>query len=665
MSSKYDIYWKKRINDIAKLIQEAKKFRYSSKLSVNDLVNYGKRKNWYGVVEVHQEGVNKGEMAHARSLGNIVYDELNYILDDKTLKLTVTSDLQLMIELVIAANTKVSKGPGEFNCENNDQIQEDYQQKAYQTKEEIQVNQNKVVDIFKDIPWDVWECIVKVEPEWVNMIDLLRYYDFGTFSTLMVVAGLNDFQLKGKAEKAYWMPLREQITNTSIPSTPYQLAKTLEPFYRKERHGQLKIERLHKFLNSNLANLLWNNQAQNVAKILPYIWRELAKTMNQDYNAKTIVFAMKCLGLSLLMVGENGFDFARVPIPVDIRVLKLTKNLGLCKECNESEVQRIWSDALKQLRNYYPEITMIHLDSLVWQIASLDKDQLKTYFEDLGILKVANNLLAFQGMSNLTENNYKIISNHKTIEAPKLSQNKIFKNFNQKENIVCVIPCCKSKKPSGDLVKPERSIKPQDIPETWGQLRNGRKGMEYSIDFGTSLTTAIHLYTGHFYKPLFSIKEQIINKIQKGEISILIISAGYGILNALEPIHNYDELMKGRVASWWKKNRLENVLSEYLLKKQPDKVYGFFAGGENWNFNSSSYRFFYTEGVKIALRKGLKSDVGCFYRKEGMGASSILGVLGHTMKKFLEYEFDDNFVKDVMQHDRKEKGIVIGYRPFV
>ena len=114
--------------------------------------------------------------------------------------------------------------------------------------------------------------------------------------------------------------------------------------------------------------------------------------MNQEPGAKTICFAMKCLGICLLMFEEYGFDFSEIPIPVDFRVIEFTKAAGLVGQEIHSEIRTVWSEVLSELNFRNPDISMIHLDSLVWQIARLNDGQLKKYFTDLNLQKVGGAL---------------------------------------------------------------------------------------------------------------------------------------------------------------------------------------------------------------------------------------------------------------------------------
>jgi DNA-(apurinic or apyrimidinic site) lyase len=261
----------------------------------------------------------------------------------------------------------------------------------------IDTQKEKLSQIFSEIPWGVWEKIVKKEPEWQNMEFFLPSYGFGPFAVLMVVTGLNDYQLKGKADVAYWPKIHKVLETSPPPSSPNELCSLLTPFYQNERLNKNKIERMERFLESPLCSILWKSHPKKVSEEFLNIWHELARTMNQDSSAKTIVFSMKCLGISLLMVGEYGFNFVPIPIPVDSRVMKFTNQLGF-HITTADDVRRLWSDMLSILRKNDSRLNMIHLDSLVWQVASMSEYELRGYFRDLGISHLGDKLFALLQM---------------------------------------------------------------------------------------------------------------------------------------------------------------------------------------------------------------------------------------------------------------------------
>jgi DNA-(apurinic or apyrimidinic site) lyase len=239
---------------------------------------------------------------------------------------------------------------------------------------------------------EVWNKIVEKEPEWRFMHDLLQFWGFGRFAVLMVAAGLNDFQLKGKAEVAYWPKVRELLDREPIPTSIKDLELILSRFYSKERLPELKLRRLRRFLSSRLANWLWNSSPPEVAENFVRVWHDLAATMRQSKDAKTITFAMKCLGIALLIAGESSFSFERIPIPVDYRVREFTRRLGVDVEDDE-EVREFWNQILKEIRKSVEiNINMIHLDSLIWQIGVLSKPEIVDYFAKLGLREVGEKI---------------------------------------------------------------------------------------------------------------------------------------------------------------------------------------------------------------------------------------------------------------------------------
>lgn len=265
---------------------------------------------------------------------------------------------------------------------------------------EVVSNQRKLVEILKEIPQPVWDRIVKKAPEWQNLVSFSNLYGFGPFSVLMLVIGLNAYQLKGRAEIAYFPKIRELLEQYPTPRTPRELLNLLNLFYAHERLNSIKSKRLERFLKSPLASNLWKSSPEEISSNFIRIWDELTQLMGQRPQDKTITFAMKCLGLSLLMDQEHNFDFNNISIPVDSRVAKLTQRAVLCINMKDQEIRAVWNEILSDLQRTLPSITMIHLDSLVWQIGSLQESELRDYFKTLGIDNVGNNVLTFLQSNN-------------------------------------------------------------------------------------------------------------------------------------------------------------------------------------------------------------------------------------------------------------------------
>lgn len=230
---------------------------------------------------------------------------------------------------------------------------------------------------------------------------------------------------------------------------------------------------------------------------------------------------------------------------------------------------------------------------------------------------------------------------------------------------ICFIPCCKSKNP---VKSSAQSSTLWYENASFGQmLLKGRDSMKARIDMDAPQTEALSLYSGHFYRVLD--KQRINDNIQNDTLRVFILSAGYGIVEAQEFIQDYDAKMEGSIARTWKNEGLTKIIAETLLKYQPDKVFGFFAGEKNWAGSISKYRYFYSEGVKQALSQGLKAtEAGCFYRAEGQSAGPILSALGLCFMEAVSSDFSDAVINSVneigFRHDHYPS-VLLKYDRFV
>jgi len=244
----------------------------------------------------------------------------------------------------------------------------------------------EVVRFLSRIPYPVWEEFVRNEPEWRFTEPVLECYGPSRFLTFMVMAGLNDYQLKGPAEEKYWPPLVEHVIQRPIPESPEDLEEALKGFYEKERLRTAKIKRLRRFLGSSLALKMWKSDPAELARSFKDTWYGIGHIMNQRKERKTIVFSMKCLGIGLLMLGLREFDFTGIPVPVDVRVRSLLKRWGLIVErAPEQEIQSLCEEMLQGIKRAEPAVNMIHLDSFLWQVEAFYKTDAIKSLMDMGM----------------------------------------------------------------------------------------------------------------------------------------------------------------------------------------------------------------------------------------------------------------------------------------
>lgn len=247
--------------------------------------------------------------------------------------------------------------------------------------EEKSPNQEAISDevgaVLQQLPWACWERVIEQDASYQTMRPLAESYPAGAFMALMVLAGLNDYQLKGPAETGYWPPLRARLMGNEVPKRPAELGEVLRPFYEEERLRSHKVSRMQRFLASGLAEELWEMSPRQAADQLHPIWSGICDTMGGDKSRKTTVFAVKCLGMALVMLGEMDFDFFGVPIPVDSRLQKLTPSLA------DEQIREFWRDVLTRLRDKEPRLTHLHLDTLLWHY--LGSGTGSEYLERVGV----------------------------------------------------------------------------------------------------------------------------------------------------------------------------------------------------------------------------------------------------------------------------------------
>lgn len=227
--------------------------------------------------------------------------------------------------------------------------------------------------------------------------------------------------------------------------------------------------------------------------------------------------------------------------------------------------------------------------------------------------------------------------------------------------VVCFIPCCKKKGEFEQAVDRPHEWTPSELQEVWAKLETARRGMEHCIDSGSSPTPALHLYTGHFYS-VPHLKEAAERLIRSGALRLFIISAGYGILDAWEPARKYEVKMEKEVARYWRSQGLVDIVAEVCLKLRPSQVYGFSPGTASWSGAGAKYRYFFTDGLRRALKDGLKPQrAGCFYRAEGRGVSKILRALGECFHDFASTGFKEDYPGKAVAGELVYHGIQVGY----
>ena len=212
---------------------------------------------------------------------------------------------------------------------------------------------------------------------------------------------------------------------------------------------------------------------------------------------------------------------------------------------------------------------------------------------------------------------------------------------------LCFIPCCKSKTAYPDCRPLRPTLTKNRVPETWLYLQAARKMMSACIEEDTRPCTALRQYDGGLYNSKSNFRDDLARHLEVGRLDLYIISAGYGLVHAFDPIHPYEAEMKGKVATFWRDLGLIGVISELIRVSRARRVLGFFAGPSHWKGAHAKYRYFFTEGVKASVASGARIDItACFYRETGRGTNAITGALGRTLLRGVRANFSSRFLAE-------------------
>ncbi|MEM5811437.1 MAG: N-glycosylase/DNA lyase [Candidatus Aenigmatarchaeota archaeon] len=205
----------------------------------------------------------------------------------------------------------------------------------------------KIINVLKNFGI---EKILELEREDIQFksISLLKEkFDEKTVSKLVMFNSLITYKLVGKGEE-HWMFFANYFLKNKKDF--FQYIKE-SPFLILNR--EKRIERIKKVYN-------YNPDINDLEKV----WIDLSSILKVDKNSKTIVFTIKMLNyVYRIFRNKERILPKNIPIPVDLRVIKLTKLAGLInsEKISYKKVQEIWNE-ISEKTNIPP----LHLDSILW-----------------------------------------------------------------------------------------------------------------------------------------------------------------------------------------------------------------------------------------------------------------------------------------------------------
>lgn len=215
------------------------------------------------------------------------------------------------------------------------------------------------------------------EPEYTALKKIFNLKTEPKFLGLIALsAGTIDFQLGFGGAERFWDALYETAKEVGELNSIERAEGLIIHFLNNPinvRCLKVKRERIEKIFRKGFARWYVNNYEylrENPEKL----WRELAQALGSSVNKKTMVFSMKAFDIANLICYGDYLPFPQnIPIPVDFHVKRVTISSGLLNQYGDDELFRnVWRLVLTKVKNNLGRnITLLRLDSLVWQIGKI------------------------------------------------------------------------------------------------------------------------------------------------------------------------------------------------------------------------------------------------------------------------------------------------------
>lgn len=172
--------------------------------------------------------------------------------------------------------------------------------------------------------------------------------------------------------------------------------------------------------------------------------------------------------------------------------------------------------------------------------------------------------------------NYVAIHFYSFIEKVSTIKIKTSEKMKFDRKILLLMPCCANKNDNPELFSRERTVYDFITNNAKKLLIEGRKKCSKNIVEDSKEISALTRYDGYLYTQDLSFKERIKKEIFENEVHVLILSAGYGVLRPEERIKNYNVRID-ETYSCWIKNKLPEVIQDYIIIQKITHVFGVFA----------------------------------------------------------------------------------------
>jgi len=216
-----------------------------------------------------------------------------------------------------------------------------------------------------------------LDPQYKCLKELGAKFSEGELALISVLGSIVAYRLSKRGEE-YWRELTDYFLNIKVARDPSSIASTFMEFLRSSKTNRVllkqKTHRIEKLVNRDFHKTLFhrfNEYSQDLFKL----WSDLAVNLNADRKTKTIVFAVKMFYYAIR--ASHGNKILRVPlqipIPVDLRVFRISHKLGLVRGRRFTQKQAKLVQETWQRVASVSGIAPLHIDVLLWMLGSLNE----------------------------------------------------------------------------------------------------------------------------------------------------------------------------------------------------------------------------------------------------------------------------------------------------
>ncbi len=211
---------------------------------------------------------------------------------------------------------------------------------------------------------------------------------------------------------------------------------------------------------------------------------------------------------------------------------------------------------------------------------------------------------------------------------------------------LCIVyPCCKAKNGTGQIEIQSVFLAQEDSLRHSKYLAKGRTIiLPKCINSNAEPITALWLYSGHMYP--MQTRRLITQKIETNSVDFLIISAGYGVVHATEPIRTYEKELDRLTLRHWREYKVGELIADYISQRESETVVGFFSGTSLYS------EIFRAAARHISTHRSQDVKI-CYYTVvEGGGTTTTPLLLTTTLQQLLLHTEDP---QKFLEHHREQK----------